>query len=81
VEGYRICVDKKITHRDLKPANILMHDGVPKISDFGYCEVSGYPKPRLYYNVGSPCYMSPEAIISSCYGEKSDVWSLGVILY
>ena len=59
VEGYKLCVEKKIAHRDLKPANILMHDGLPKISDFGYCEVAGYPKPNSYYNVGSPCYMSP----------------------
>jgi serine/threonine protein kinase len=59
VDGYKACRDKEVVHRDLKPANILMHDGVPKISDFGYCQCKGIPKPSLNYNVGSPCYMSP----------------------
>lgn len=59
VDGYKCCVDHGVIHRDIKPANILVHDGVPKISDFGYCQVAGIPKPQLQYNVGSPCYMAP----------------------
>lgn len=57
--GYQALVEKGIVHRDLKPANIMLHEGTPKIIDFGYCEVAGYPKPSLEYNVGSPSYMAP----------------------
>lgn len=58
-----------------------MAHGVPKITDFGFCEISGSTKPRIYYNVGSPSYMSPEAYMDNIYGEKSDVWSIGMIYY
>ena len=59
LEGYQHLVDKKIVHRDLKPANIMIHNDCPKIIDFGYCEIDGYQKPSLEYNVGSPSYMAP----------------------
>ena len=70
-----------VTHRDLKPSNILMVEGCPKITDFGFCDIAGKPKPRMFYNVGSPSYMSPEAYMDNMYGEKSDVWAIGCILY
>lgn len=70
-----------MVHRDLKPSNILMKGGQPKISDFGYCEVAGVKKPSMYYNVGSPSYMPPEAYIKNFYSEKSDVWAVGMIFY
>jgi serine/threonine-protein kinase ULK/ATG1 len=37
--GYSSLVEKGIVHRDLKPANIMLHNGKPKIIDFGFCEV------------------------------------------
>jgi len=71
----------------LKPGNILFRNR-PEVNkkvviiDFGYCEMSEVPnKPKMYYNVGSPKYMSPEAYKSNKYSEKSDVWALGVIFY
>lgn len=51
---------KGILHRDLKTTNIMFDKGLPKIIDFGYSEVKGYPKPSTSYNVGSPSYMAPE---------------------
>ena len=35
----------------------------------------------MFYNVGSPRYMSPEAYTSNKYSEKSDIWALGIIFY
>ncbi len=59
LEGQMELVAKGVIHRDLKPANIMMHDGLPKIIDFGYCEIKGRVTPDLEYNVGSPSYMAP----------------------
>jgi serine/threonine protein kinase len=53
----------------------------PVIIDFGYCEKTYGQKPRVFYNVGSPSYMPPEAFYKSLYSEKSDIWSLGIILF
>lgn len=39
------------------------------------------PRPKMFYNVGSPRYMSPEAYFDNLYTEKSDIWSFGIILY
>jgi serine/threonine protein kinase len=88
LQGYRILKEQGIIHRDLKPDNILFaanpQNGplVPKIIDFGYCIVDRVQKkPKVYYNVGSPRYMSPEAYANNKYSEKTDIWSLGIIFY
>jgi serine/threonine protein kinase len=81
VSGCKTFHERGVVHRDLKPSNILMKAGVPKVSDFGYCEITGGKKPRVYYNVGSPSYMPPEAYIKNYYSEKSDVWGVGMIYY
>ena len=67
MEGYKVILQNGIIHRDIKPANILMHDGNPLISDFGYCEIIGGVKPKVFYNVGSPSYMAPEAFVVNLY--------------
>ena len=44
--------------------------------------MDGIPnRPQVYYNVGSPKYMAPEAYKHNSYSEKSDIWALGVIFY
>ena len=51
------------------------------IIDFGYCQIIDPSRVMKTFNVGSPSYMSPEAYLRTLYSEKSDSWSLGVILY
>lgn len=75
-----------ILHRDLKPSNIFLDEKQnAKLGDFGFAKalqsdaegISVYAKTYL----GSPYYMSPEQCNGQEYNEKSDIWSLGIILY
>lgn len=58
-----------------------MKDGVAKIADFGFAKKNKNPGQKEKYNVGSPLYMPPEALKNNIYSIKSDVWSVGVIIY
>ncbi len=81
VEGYLHLAELGILHRDLKTSNIMLSQGQPVIIDLGFSDHPRYPRPTLYYNVGSPAYMAPEAYSGGVYSSKSDVWSLGIILH
>ncbi|KAM3136598.1 hypothetical protein pb186bvf_011234 [Paramecium bursaria] len=81
ITGFKEQINKGIIHRDLKPKNILIHNGLPKIADYGFSKMMNAPPDRVYYNVGTTLYMSPQALIENKYSEKSDVWSLGVLFY
>lgn len=74
--------DKKILHRDLKSQNIfLTKRGIVKLGDFGIARVLSHTKSAAKTVVGTPYYLSPEIIKSEAYNFKSDIWSLGVLLY
>jgi serine/threonine protein kinase len=61
-DGYLAIEEKLIVHRDLKTANIFLTSTGARIADFGFCEfLNETKKPQLFYNVGSPAYMSPES--------------------
>jgi len=76
------CHDKKILHRDLKSQNIfLTKRGIIKLGDFGIARVLSNTKSKAKTVVGTPYYLSPEIIKSEPYNFKSDIWSLGVLLY
>jgi len=74
--------DRKVLHRDLKTQNIfLMSTGQIKLGDFGIARVLDATKDYARTMVGTPYYLSPEIIEDSPYNSKSDVWSVGVVLY
>lgn len=74
-----------VTHRDIKPANILYVGERPdrgdiKISDFGAAIVD-QPERTLVSGIGSPAYMSPEQVRELSLDHRTDIYSLGVVMY
>ena len=74
--------ERRIMHRDLKPANIFLTlDGTVKVGDLGLSRELSENTIQAHSKVGTPLYMSPEVLKGDGYDFKSDVWSLGCILY
>jgi serine/threonine protein kinase len=81
INGIKYLYDNNIIHRDIKPDNILIKDNVVRIADFGFAKEINESQIILNTICGSPLYMAPEILCTSQYDLKSDIWSLGVILY
>ena len=75
--------NKKVVHRDVKPANIIYdrETGVLKITDFGIACLTDTSKTKTGTILGSPSYMSPEQIAGKRVDGRSDLYSLGVMMY
>ncbi|XP_026138468.1 serine/threonine-protein kinase Nek3 isoform X1 [Carassius auratus] len=74
--------DKRVLHRDLKSKNIFLTDsGTVKLGDFGSACSLNSAKAYAQTYVGTPYYVSPEIWDNKPYNNKSDVWSLGCVLY
>ena len=74
--------DRKILHRDLKSQNIfLSKNGLIKLGDFGIAKCLNFTLDKARTFIGTPYYLSPEIVQNLPYSFKSDIWSLGVLLY
>src|ERR1700688_4381145 len=71
-----------VVHRDIKPANLMLtSNDVVKITDFGTAKILQFGTAQTAHVMGTPSYMSPEQVKGKPVDGRSDIFSLGVILY
>ena len=76
------CHDRKLLHRDIKSQNIfLAKGGIVKVGDFGVAKVLDSTCAMASTAIGTPYYLSPEICQNRKYSFKTDIWSLGCLLY
>lgn len=82
-EGLAYAHDRGIVHRDIKPANIMIiGEQHAKLTDFGIARMrTSDVKTQTGLRLGSPKYMSPEQVLGQRTDHRSDIFSLGIVLY
>ena len=82
-KGLEAAHRNEVVHRDIKPANVIMtREGVAKIVDFGLAQLGG--EGRLTDEgvaIGTTAYMSPEQTMAGPVDHRTDVWSVGALIY
>jgi len=74
--------DRKIVHRDIKSSNIFLTSmNIIKLGDFGISSFLNHTHDFLKSFAGTYFYLSPEIVNRKPYNDKTDIWSLGVLLY
>ncbi len=84
-EAFKIMKNEKIIHRDLKPSNLLISLNktdkcLIKLSDYGSSKLLNNNSMSISSFEGTPITMAPEILKGESYSEKSDIWSLGIII-
>lgn len=81
--GLKHIHDRKILHRDIKTQNIFLskNGSVAKLGDFGIARILSNSMELARTCVGTPYYLSPEICQNKPYNNKTDIWSLGCVLY
>jgi predicted Ser/Thr protein kinase len=74
---------KGVVHRDVKPANIILSDGRAKITDFGIAKIASTVSNLTSTGqfLGTPNYMAPEQVKGTRVDGRTDIFSLGIVLY
>jgi serine/threonine-protein kinase len=81
-EALHYASQQHVVHRDIKPANImLLKDKKVKVTDFGIARVTASSKTKTGVVLGTPSYMSPEQLSGKHVDGRSDIFSLGVMMY
>ena len=83
LDGIKYAHSNNVIHKDIKTGNFLLTPNTVKITDFGIAQIldetSGKTKSDLV--IGTPKYMSPEQIMGKVIDKRTDIYSLGIILY
>lgn len=81
-DGLAFAHEHDVVHRDIKPSNIMiLKNGMAKITDFGIALIPSASRTMAGMVLGSPKYMSPEQVVGQDVSGRSDIFSLGVVLY
>ncbi len=82
-EGLAFAHQQNVVHRDIKPANIMYEPEADslKITDFGIARITDSSKTKTGMVLGTPSYMSPEQLAGKKVDGRSDIFSLGVMLF